>query len=218
MKRALGDRSARSKRSENFADCAQPNSTGRYAYRWVERAVRNRTDSSTQWKLAIDDGFVRGNRKSECSSFEVLTGRLAAKDRTPHVFAFVRNELLEAVERLTMLVRSVTACKHLKLPLITDGANSLRTISSRLLLPVELVLDGCHISTRVKYLEQPVVGTRAATEPRRFYLRETLYENIQPSRRCISCGNPASGYRQPLHAGFEREECAVKSPMSVHAY
>jgi hypothetical protein len=148
----------------------------------------------------------------------MLTGRLATKDRTPHFFAFVRNELPEAVERLTTLVRSVTACKHLKLPLITDGANSLRTISSRLPLPVEPALDGCHISMRVRYLEQIVAGTRAATETGRLYLREALYENIQPSRRYISCGEPASGYRQPLNTGFEREECAIKSPMSVHAY
>jgi hypothetical protein len=29
-------------------------------------------DSETQWTLAIDGGFVRGNRKAECSSIEVL--------------------------------------------------------------------------------------------------------------------------------------------------
>jgi hypothetical protein len=84
----------------------------------VERAASNRTDSDTQWTLAIDGGFVRGNRKSECSSFEVLTGRLATKGRTPHVFAFVRNELPNAAERLATLVRSVTGSTHPKLSLI----------------------------------------------------------------------------------------------------
>jgi hypothetical protein len=49
----------------------------------VERASSDPTVSDTQWTLAIDGGFVRGNRKSECSSFEVLTGRLVTRGRTP---------------------------------------------------------------------------------------------------------------------------------------
>ena len=78
----------------------------------VERAASNRTDSDTQWTLVIDGGFVRGNRKAECSSFEVLTGHLATAGRTPHVFALVRNELQNAAERLATLVRSVTGSTH----------------------------------------------------------------------------------------------------------
>src|SRR5260370_17331016 len=56
-----------------------------------ERAAGDPSDSDTQWTVAIDGGFGRGNRKSECSSFEVLTGRLATEGRTPHVFAFSRS-------------------------------------------------------------------------------------------------------------------------------
>jgi hypothetical protein len=65
----------------------------------VERAVSEPTDSDTQWTLEVEGAFVRGNRKLVCSSFEILTRQLATKGRTPHVFAFVRNESPNAAER-----------------------------------------------------------------------------------------------------------------------
>jgi hypothetical protein len=40
----------------------------------LELASSDAGDSETQWTLAIDGRFVRGNRKAECSSFDVLTG------------------------------------------------------------------------------------------------------------------------------------------------
>jgi hypothetical protein len=141
-------------------------------------------DSETQWTLAIDGGFVRGNRKAECSSFEFLTGRLATKGRTPHVFAFVRNELPEAVERLATLVRSVTGCIDPKLSLIADGANGLQAIASRLPFPVEPVLDWFHISMRVRYLEQIVAGTRAVTETEKA-AKSTLIARVKKLRWCF---------------------------------
>ncbi|WP_053063836.1 serine hydrolase domain-containing protein [Caballeronia mineralivorans] len=55
-----------------------------------------------------------------------------------------------------------------------------------------------------------------ADDPR--YFKALLANPTHHWTREVSGGNPASGYRQPLHAGFEREECAIKSPMSVHAY
>jgi hypothetical protein len=109
---------------------------------------------------------------------------LATKGRTPHVFAFVRNELPEAVERLATLVRSVTGCAHPKLSLITDGANGLRTISSRRPFPVEPVLDWFHISMRVRYLEQIVAGTRAATVTEKA-AKSTLVARVKKLRWCF---------------------------------
>ena len=150
----------------------------------VERAASNRTESDIQWTLAIDGGFVRGNRKSECSSFEVLTGRLATRGRTPHVFAFVRNELPSAAERLATLVRSVTGSTHPKLSFITDGANGLQAIASRLPFPVESVLDWFHISMRVRYLEQIVAGLRAITETEKA-AKSTLVARIKNLRWCF---------------------------------
>jgi hypothetical protein len=76
----------------------------------------------------------------------------ATKGKTPRVFAFVRNELPNAAERLATLVRSVTGSTHPTLSLITDGANGLQTIASRLPFPAESVLDWFHISMRVRYL------------------------------------------------------------------
>src|ERR1700688_3747576 len=154
----------------------------------LELASSDAGDSETQWTLAIDGGFVRGNRKAECSSFEFLTGRLATKGRTPHVFAFVRNELPEAVERLATLVRSVTGCIDPKLSLIADGANGLQAIASRLPFPVEPVLDWFHISMRVRYLEQIVARTRAVTETEEA-AKSTLVARIKKLRWCFSRAN-----------------------------
>jgi hypothetical protein len=47
----------------------------------VQPAACRATKENTEWTLTIDGGFVRARRKSECSSFEVLTGRLSAKTR-----------------------------------------------------------------------------------------------------------------------------------------
>ena len=109
---------------------------------------------------------------------------MATKGKTPHVFAFVRNELPEAVERLATLVRSVTGCMDPKLSLITDGANGLRTIASQLPFPVEPVLDWFHISMRVRYLEQIVAGMRAVTETEKA-AKSTLVARINKLRWCF---------------------------------
>jgi hypothetical protein len=118
-----------------------------------------------QWTLAIDGGFVRGRRKSECSSFEVLTGRLAAKDHRPQAFAFVRKELPDAVDRLTQLVRSITSNDRPKRSVIADGSYGLQTIASQLPFTPKSALDWFHISTRVRHLEQIIKGMRTNSEP-----------------------------------------------------
>lgn len=52
----------------------------------TEVAGRGDVGTDTEWTLAIDGGFVHGRRESARSSFEVLTGRLAAKGQKPHFF------------------------------------------------------------------------------------------------------------------------------------
>ncbi len=108
-------------------------------------------------------GFVRGRRKSKCSSFEILTGRLAAKGQSPRV-AFVRSELADAAQRLARFVQSVTGCAQPRLSVITDGANGLQKIYSQFPFPSESVLDLFHISMRVRYLEQIARGMHATSE------------------------------------------------------
>ncbi|KAF7961883.1 hypothetical protein AWV80_28375 [Cupriavidus sp. UYMU48A] len=108
-------------------------------------------EGDVDWTLAIDGGFVRGRRKSECSSFEILTGRLAAKGLSPRVFAFVRSELADAAQRLARFVQSVTGCAQPRLSVITDGANDLQKIYSQFPFLSEPVLDWFHISMRVRY-------------------------------------------------------------------
>jgi hypothetical protein len=120
--------------------------------------------NDTEWSLTVDGGFIRGRRKSECSSFEVLTGRLTAKDLTSHVFAFVRSKLPDVSERLTGYIRAVTGTDHPRLLIITDGANGLQSIADRLPFSVTSVLDWFHISMRIRHLEQIVKGMRAVTE------------------------------------------------------
>lgn len=74
----------------------------------VQPVMHQNSGEETEWTLTIDGAFVRGRRKSECSSFEVLTGRLTAKDQASHVFAFVRNKLPDIAERLTAFVRAAS--------------------------------------------------------------------------------------------------------------
>jgi hypothetical protein len=73
----------------------------------IDAVERDHTESDTQWTLVIDGGFVRGNRKSQCSSFEVLTGRLATRRRTlpetPNLAKASRSSTTALVSSLHML-------------------------------------------------------------------------------------------------------------------
>ncbi len=130
----------------------------------VELGGENVTDTDAEWTLAIDGGFVRGRSKSECSSFEVLTGRLAAKGHKLRAFAFVRNELPDVAKRVTTFVQSITGNISPRISFITDGANGLQAIARQLPFPTKPILDWFHISMRVRYLEQIVSGMCATSE------------------------------------------------------
>ena len=138
----------------------------------------------TEWTLTIDGGFVRGRRKSECSSFEILTGRLSAKDQTSRVFAFVRNRLPDIVERLTTLVKTTSGSDRPRLSVITDGANGLQSFACRLPFSSTPVLDWFHISMRVRYLEQIIKGMRARTETEKAAQR-VLISRVDKLRWCF---------------------------------
>jgi hypothetical protein len=101
----------------------------------VQPAARRAPKEETEWTLTIDGGFVRGRRKSECSSFEVLTGRLSARDQTSRVFAFVRNRLPDIVDRLTTLVKATVnqvlnqrMCKRQQMRWSPNGAHLLAQV------------------------------------------------------------------------------------------
>ena len=95
----------------NFARLAlrfaalRPDWIGRY--KSTSGRSRGKTKRATPELLAL---LAKLSAIKPC--FEVLTGRLATKGRTPHVFAFVRNELPNAAERLPTLVRSITGSTH----------------------------------------------------------------------------------------------------------
>ncbi|OYD60672.1 UNVERIFIED_ORG: hypothetical protein BDU10_10062 [Burkholderia sp. CF145] len=147
-------------------------------------ACRATKENDTEWTLTIDGGFVRGRRKSECSSFEILTGRLSAKDQTSRVFAFVRNRLPDIVERLTTLVKATSGSDRPRLSVITDGANGLQSIACRLPFSSTPVLDRFHISMRVRYLEQIIKGMRARTETEKAAQR-VLISRVDKLRWCF---------------------------------
>jgi hypothetical protein len=138
----------------------------------------------TEWTLTIDGGFVRGRRKSECSSFEVLTGCLSARDQASRVFAFVRNRLPDIVNRLTTLVKTTTGSDQPRLSVITDGANGLQSIACRLPFSPTPVLDWFHISMRVRHLEQIIKGMGARTETEKA-ARRVLISRVDKLRWCF---------------------------------
>lgn len=150
----------------------------------VQPAACRAPKEETEWTLTIDGGFVRGRRKSECSSFEVLTGRLSARGQTSRVFAFVRNRLPDIVARLTTLVKTTTGSDQPKLSVITDGANGLQSIACRLPFSPTPVLDWFHISMRVRYLEQIIKGMRARTETEKA-ARRALISRVDKLRWCF---------------------------------
>lgn len=150
----------------------------------VQPRMRQTSSKDTEWTLTIDGGFVRGRRKSECSSIEVLTGRLTAKDQASHVFAFVRNKLPDTAERLTAFVRAASGTDRPRLSVITDGANGLQSIAGRLPFSCTPVLDWFHISMRVRYLEHIVKGMRASTETEKA-ARRVLISRIDRLRWCF---------------------------------
>ena len=135
-----------------------------------------------EWTLTIDGGFVRGRRKSECSSFEVLRGRLGARDQASSVFVFVRNRLPDIMDRLTTLVKTTTGSDQPKLSVVTDGANGLQSIACRLPFSPTPVLDWFHISMRVTHLEQIIKGMGARTETA---ARRVLISRVDKLRWCF---------------------------------
>lgn len=155
----------------------------------VHPAAQTSSDDDAEWTLTIDGGFVRGRRKSECSSFEVLTGRLSTKGQTSRTFAFVRNRLPDVAERLTLFVRAATGSDNPRLSVITDGANGLQSIGPRLPFSSDTVLDWFHISMRVRCLEQIVKGMRPTTETEKA-ARRVLISRIGRLRWCFWHGKP----------------------------
>ena len=150
----------------------------------VQPAACRATKEDTEWTLTIDGGFVRGRRKSECSSFEILTGRLSAKDQTSRVFAFVRNRLPDIAERLATLVKATSGSDRPRLSVITDGANGLQSIACRLPFSSTPVLDWFQISMRVRYLEQIIKGMRVWTETEKA-ARHVLISRVDKLRWCF---------------------------------
>ncbi|MGF6935144.1 hypothetical protein OKW41_004306 [Paraburkholderia sp. UCT70] len=141
-------------------------------------------NNDAEWTLTIDGGFVRGRHKSECSSFEILTGRLTTKDQTSRVFAFVRNRLPDVAERFATLVKAASGSDQPKLSVITDGANGLQSIAGRLPFASTPILDWFHISMRVRYLEQIIKGMRATTETEKA-TRRVLISRVDKLRWCF---------------------------------
>ena len=150
----------------------------------VQSSTHIAPSNHTEWSLTVDGGFIRGRRKSECSSFEVLTGRLTAKDLTSHVFAFVRSKLPDVSERLTGYIRGVTGTDHPRLTVITDGASGLQSIADRLPFSVSSVFDWFHISMRIRHLEQIVKAMRAVTETEKA-ARSVLFSRVGKLRWCF---------------------------------
>jgi hypothetical protein len=151
--------------------------------------MQTSSDHDTEWTLTIDGRFVRGRRQSECSSFEVLTGRLFAKGQTSRTFAFVRNRLTDIAPRLSSIVKAATGSCNPRLCVITDDANGLQSIAQSLPFSSSSVLDWFHISMRVRYLEQIVKGMRVTTESEKA-ARRVLVSSIAKLHWCFWHGKP----------------------------
>jgi hypothetical protein len=116
--------------SEKFNHVTVRNRTLRVGVRIdaIELPRAQLQNSSTEWTLAIDGGFVRGRGQAEIRSFEILTGRLAAPGEKPRIFACVRSELPDVAERLACLVETLSGTSHPRLSVITDGAKGIQSI------------------------------------------------------------------------------------------
>lgn len=119
------------------------------------------------WSIAIDGGFVRGVGQGEQRNFEILTGRLAAPNTNPYVFAWVGSQSTGAAKRVSTLVRARTGHHAPNLVIVTDGANNTLSIREGLPFPATPILDWFHISMKIRHLEQFVQGLRPSTETER---------------------------------------------------
>jgi hypothetical protein len=138
-----------------------------------------------QWTLAIDGGFIRGiGKKGEQRNFEILTGRLAAPDHKPFVFACVSGQTDDVADRMATMVRARARRKAPKLRVFTDGANNLQTIAQALPFPAEPVLDWFHISMRIRHLAQIVQGLRPASETEQV-TKKVLQDEVGKLRWCL---------------------------------
>jgi hypothetical protein len=116
------------------------------------------------WTIAIDGGFVKGVGQGEMRNLEILTGRLAAPNTKPYVFAWVGSQAKGTAERVSTLVRARTGHQAPDLCIVTDGANNTLSIRQGLPFPATPILDWFHISMKIRHVEQIVQGMRPCTD------------------------------------------------------
>jgi hypothetical protein len=142
------------------------------------------TRAAVDWTIAIDGGFVRGVGQGELRNFEILTGRLAAANTKPYVFAWVGSLANGAAERISSLVRARTGHQGPKLCMVTDGANNTLSIRQRLPFPATPILDWFHISMKIRHVEQLVQGLHPRTETERV-TKNLLAADLGKFRWCL---------------------------------
>jgi hypothetical protein len=84
-------------------------------------------------------------------------------------------------ERLTGLLRAKAGDRPLRVGAIADGGNGVQHIHRMLPGKVRPVLEGFHISMRIRYLEQIVQGLRSHTDTEH-YAKRLLAEDVSKLR------------------------------------
>ncbi len=117
--------------------------------------------------VGIDGAFVKATRsKNQRKNFEIVLGRIEARDRGGKIFAAVRDLDGLARERVRSALRSAGRGPATKLTVLSDGEDAMRLMAGQWLNGrVEHRLDWFHLRRRIQWLGRSIYWAIDYDEP-----------------------------------------------------
>ena len=120
-------------------------------------------DRSTVTTVGLDGGFVHHCSPGSTKSFEIIAGRILAKNGSQRSVGFVRSVDERPRERVhRVIAEHGGACDELKV--FTDGDTQLRDLQMSVLPYATHILDWYHLTRRLTVLASVINGKEAADE------------------------------------------------------
>ena len=121
------------------------------------------TQASIVTTVGLDGGYVRHCDAETAHSFEIIAGRVLAKDSSQRSVGFVRSLDEHSRERVRRAVAALGGADD-SLRVFTDGDGPLRDLQLSVLPEATHVLDWYHLTRRLTVLASVIDGKEAAQE------------------------------------------------------
>ncbi|MBN8820422.1 MULTISPECIES: ISKra4 family transposase [unclassified Spirosoma] len=122
--------------------------------------------------VGIDGGYVRHWHKKAC--FEIITGKSMPDEKPAKCFGFVQDYDTKPRRRVFEVLRSQGLQANQSVEFFTDGAPTLRSLTTYLNPESTHILDWFHLTMRLTVLQQYALGLAKVDEPRGKEVAETL--------------------------------------------